>query len=139
MTSVRQLYVLQELDLVLDRLRSQQTEAEPALKAEDSGENLENALSGEAERLQEVASQQRDNQMESEARRERSQTLETPRIGPKYSEFFGAARNSPIHFVCHIQHGQAESCRPETAQSSVSSSSHRTSVNIIPIVHTYTY
>lgn len=77
MTSVRQLYVLQELDLVLDRLRNQQNEAEAELKSEVSVENLENALSGEAERLQEVALQQRDNQMESEARRERSQTLET--------------------------------------------------------------
>ena len=77
MTSVRQLYVLQELDLVLDRLRSQQSEAEKELSSEVSVETLETALSGEAERLQEVALQQRDNQMESETHRERSQTLET--------------------------------------------------------------
>jgi len=71
------LYVLQELDLVLDRLRGQQNDAEEELRSEVSVETLEIALSGEAERLQEVALQQRDTQMESEARRERSQTLET--------------------------------------------------------------
>ncbi len=77
MTSVRQLYALQELDLVLDRLRSQQNEAEQELKSEASVETLETAISGEAERLQEVALQQRDNQLEAEAHRERSQTLES--------------------------------------------------------------
>jgi predicted nucleic acid-binding Zn-ribbon protein len=77
MTSVRQLYVLQELDLVLDRLRQQQNTAETELKSEVSVETLETALNGEAERLQEVALQQRDNQLAAEAHRERSQTLET--------------------------------------------------------------
>ena len=77
MTSVRQLYALQELDLVLDRLRSQQNQAKQELKSEVSVENLETALTGEAERLQEVALQQRDNQIETDGHRERSQTLET--------------------------------------------------------------
>ena len=77
MTSVRQLYALQELDLVLDRLRGQQKEAAVELKSEVSVETLETALSGETERLQEVELQQRDNKLEAETHRERSQTLET--------------------------------------------------------------
>ena len=77
MTSVRQLYALQELDLALDRLQSQQVEAEEELNSQESVESLELALTGESERLQEVELQQRTNRLEAETHRERSQTLET--------------------------------------------------------------
>ena len=77
MTTVKQLYALQEVDLDLDRVYRAMEEAEEELKIEVSIENLEMALGEEQERLQEGELQQRDNQMDIETRRERSETLET--------------------------------------------------------------
>jgi uncharacterized protein len=77
MTSVRQLYVLQELDLVLDRLNDKHAEAEEELNHKATVEALEEALQGESERLQDVELRQRTNRVEAESHRERSQTLET--------------------------------------------------------------
>ena len=77
MTTVKQLYALQEVDLDLDRVYKALEEAEQELQIEISIENLESSLQDERERLQEVELLQRDNQMEIEARRERSETLET--------------------------------------------------------------
>ena len=77
MTTARQLYALQEVDLDLDRVYKALEEAEGELKMEVSIENLETALQGEQERLQDAELLQRDNQMEIESRRERSEALET--------------------------------------------------------------
>ena len=77
MTTVKQLYALQEVDLDLDRVYKALEEAEQELKIEISIENLETSLQEEQERLQEVELLQRDNQMEIESRRERSESLET--------------------------------------------------------------
>ena len=77
MTSVRQLYALQELDLVLDQLRNRQQVAEEELQTEVSIGVLERALESETERITEVQLQQRHNQLEFESHRERSQVLET--------------------------------------------------------------
>ena len=77
MTTARQLYALQEVDLDLDRVYKALEEAEEELKIEVSIDNLETALQGEQERLQDSELRQRDNQMESEARRERTEALET--------------------------------------------------------------
>ena len=77
MTTVRQLYALQEVDLDLDRVYRALGEAEEELKIEVSIENLQAALGEEQDRLQEVELQQRDNQMEIESRRERTEILET--------------------------------------------------------------
>ncbi len=77
MTTVRQLYALQEVDLDLDRVYRALEEVEEELKIEVSIEKLETALQDEQERLQEVELRQRDNQLESEARRERTEVLET--------------------------------------------------------------
>lgn len=77
MTTARQLYALQEVDLDLDRVYKALGEAEEELKIEVSIDNLETALQGEQERLQDSELRQRDNQMESEARRERTEALET--------------------------------------------------------------
>ena len=73
MTTARQLYALQEVDLDLDRVYKALEEAEEELKIEVSIENLETALQGEQERLQDAELLQRDNQMEIESRRERSE------------------------------------------------------------------
>ena len=77
MTTARQLYALQEVDLDLDRVYKALEEAEEELKIEVSIENLETALQGEQERLQDAELLQRDNHMEIESRRERSEALET--------------------------------------------------------------
>ena len=77
MTSVRQLYALQELDLVLDRLRKQLDGAEEELKTKVSLENLQTALGGEEEKLQEVEKRQKDNRLDAAVHRDRSETLET--------------------------------------------------------------
>ncbi len=77
MTTVKQLYALQEVDLDLDRVYRALEEAEEELKIEVSIENLENAFQEEQERLQDVELRQRDNQIDIETRRERTETLET--------------------------------------------------------------
>ena len=77
MTTVKQLYALQEVDLDLDKVYRALEEAEEELKIEVSIENLEMALGEEQERLQEGELQQRDNQLDIETRRERTETLET--------------------------------------------------------------
>ncbi len=77
MTTVKQLYVLQEVDLDLDRVYRALEQVEGELKIGVSIEKLEAALQDEQERLQETELRQRDNQMESESRRERSAILET--------------------------------------------------------------
>ena len=77
MTTAKQLYALQEVDLDLDRVYRALEQAEEELGMGISIENLEVALRDEEERLQEVELLRRDNQMETEARRERSEVLET--------------------------------------------------------------
>ena len=77
MTTVKQLYALQEVDLDLDRVYRALEQVEEELKTGVSIETLESALQDEQERLLEAELRQRDNQMESEARRERSAVLET--------------------------------------------------------------
>ena len=77
MTTVKQLYALQEVDLDLDRVYRALGEAEEELKIEVSIENLETAFQEEQERMQEVELRQRDNQIDIETRRERTEVLET--------------------------------------------------------------
>ena len=77
MTTAKQLYALQEVDLDLDRVYRALEQAEEDLNIGISIENLEAALRDEEERLQEVELLRRDNQMETESRRERTEVLET--------------------------------------------------------------
>ena len=77
MTTVKQLYALQEIDLDLDRVYRALEQVEGEMEIGVSIGNLEATLQDEVERLQEVELRQRDNQLESEARRGRSEVLET--------------------------------------------------------------
>ncbi len=77
MTTVRQLYALQEIDLDIDRVERTLAEAEEELETEISIENLENALQAEEKRLKEIETRHYDNQMETAVRRERSESLES--------------------------------------------------------------
>ena len=76
MTTVKQLYALQEVDLDLDRVYRALEEAEEELKTEVSIEKLEDSLRDEEERLVEIELRQRDNQLEMVSHRERTETLE---------------------------------------------------------------
>ncbi len=77
MTTAKQLFALQEVDLDLDRVYRALEEAEKELNIGISIEDLAAALRDEEERLQEVELLRRDNQIETEERRERSEALET--------------------------------------------------------------
>ena len=81
MTNVRQLYFLQELDLVLDRIREETGTAEQELSDGLAVDELETGLLEEAERLQELQSQQRLQQLEAEGQRERSTHLDEQLYG----------------------------------------------------------
>ena len=76
MTTAKQLYALQEVDLDLDRVYRALEQAEEELNTGVSIGNLESALRDEEERLQEVELLQRDSRLESQARRDRSEALE---------------------------------------------------------------
>ena len=76
MTTVKQLYALQEVDLTLARVNRELTEAEEKLKTEIPIDNLEAALQAEEARLKDAETRQYDNRMETAVRRERSESLE---------------------------------------------------------------
>ena len=76
MTTTRQLYVLQELDLALDRLQEEKGKAEQELSSGLRIDHVETAFDEENERLPEVQSQHRLQQLEMETLRERSTRLE---------------------------------------------------------------
>lgn len=76
MTSVNEMYKLQEVDLQLDRVREQLGVAEEERLIEVSIENLDSELQAEEARLKELEAQQRDIQHDADVRRERFKTLE---------------------------------------------------------------
>lgn len=76
MTTAKQLFSLQELDLVLDRIRKITQKAEGELNVGMGMERLEEELREEKVRLEEIQSQHKTQQQDSEAQRERSSRLE---------------------------------------------------------------
>ena len=87
MTTSRQLYALQELDLVLDQIDGQKAGAEAELDSGISVAQMESALQAEAERLREVQDTLRIQQSEAENHRERSAHLD--------SQLYGGALTNP--------------------------------------------
>ena len=81
MTNVRQLYILQGMDLVLDRLREETETAEQELSTGIAVDELEAGLQEETERLQELQSQHRLHQEEAVSGRERSAHLDEQLYG----------------------------------------------------------
>ena len=77
MTTVKQLYALQEVDLDLDRVYKALEKVEDEMKIGISIETLEVALREEEDRLQDVEVRRSESELEAEGRRERSETLET--------------------------------------------------------------
>lgn len=76
MTNAKQLYSLQELDLILDRIRGETDKAQSELSAALGMEDLETALQEESERLGKLQSSHKDHQLEIGSVRERSARLE---------------------------------------------------------------
>ena len=77
MTTAKQLYSLQELDLVLSQIDHQITGAEAELGAGNTIDQIEAALQAETDRLQEVRRLHRQHQLEADSQRERSAQLDS--------------------------------------------------------------
>ncbi|PKB78390.1 MAG: hypothetical protein BZY88_18665 [SAR202 cluster bacterium Io17-Chloro-G9] len=76
MTTARQLYALQELDLALDQIDGQRTGAEEELDSGLAVAQIESSLQAETERLLEYQSALRNQRLEAETHRERSAHLD---------------------------------------------------------------
>lgn len=81
MTSAKQLFSLQEMDLILDRLGGETHKAERELSEGFGLDHVENALREEDERLLLFQSQRREQQFEVETQRERSTKLDEQLYG----------------------------------------------------------
>lgn len=81
MTSARQLYDLQELDLAMDRIQKQINDARRELDAGVNMGQAEEDLEQETHRLSEVQASQRQQKLDSESHRERSTHLEEQLYG----------------------------------------------------------
>ncbi|NQW23420.1 MAG: hypothetical protein HQ475_08260 [SAR202 cluster bacterium] len=85
MTTVRQMFALQELDIILDRVQNERTKAETELNNGDSVGMLESQLERDSERLQESETQRQTTRLEAETQKERSETLNTQLYGGEVS------------------------------------------------------
>ena len=81
MTTVRQIFALQELDIILDRVQVDQTKTQAELKNSDGIGVLESELERDAELLLASELQQRATKLEAETQKERSETLNTQLYG----------------------------------------------------------
>jgi uncharacterized protein len=76
MTSIKQLYSLQELDLAMDSIKSQKAEAEKELNARLALGQIEEAIQEEQQKLEEIQRSHRLVQLEVETLKERSARLD---------------------------------------------------------------
>ena len=81
MTTVKQMFALQELDIVLDRVQSQQVKAEYELNNGDQLGKLESELERDADWLVETELQQTATKLEAETQKERSERLDSQLYG----------------------------------------------------------
>ncbi len=81
MTTTKELYLLQEMDLTLDGLREVQAKVEEELRSGPQVEPVETALEEEKERLPQVQGEHKARQLEVESLRERSSRLEQQLYG----------------------------------------------------------
>ena len=81
MTTAKQLFSLQELDLVLDRISKATKNAERELNASRGMEALEAVLEEQTTRLEQIRSQQKTQQEDLETQRERSTRLDDQLYG----------------------------------------------------------
>ena len=81
MTTVRQMFALQELDIILDRVQTEHDKAEHELNNGDAVKGLETELERDAEWLQETELQQKASKLEAETQKERSESLNSQLYG----------------------------------------------------------
>ena len=81
MTTVRQMFALQELDIVLDRIQDEHDRVENELNNGDTVKNLETELERDAELLQETELQQKATKLEADSQKERSESLNSQLYG----------------------------------------------------------
>ena len=81
MTTVRQMFALQELDIILDRVQSASDKAEYELNNGETIGDLESELQRDAAWLKETKLQQKASKVEAEAQKERSETLNSQLYG----------------------------------------------------------
>ena len=81
MTTVRQMFALQELDIILDRVQNEHAKAEYELNNGDDVQTLESELERGAEWLQETKLQQKASKLEAATQKERSETLNSQLYG----------------------------------------------------------
>lgn len=81
MTTVRQMFALQELDIILDRVQTEHDKTEHELNDGDTVKDLETELERDVEWLQETELQQKASKLEAESQKERSETLNSQLYG----------------------------------------------------------
>jgi len=81
MTTVKQMFALQELDIILDRIQGDQDKAEHELGNGEIVGSLESELERDTEWLQETELQQKATKLESESHKERSDSLNSQLYG----------------------------------------------------------
>ncbi len=81
MTTARQMFALQELDIILDRIRGDHDKAEYELKNGHEVGNLESELERDDDWLQETELQQKATKLEAESQKERSESLNSQLYG----------------------------------------------------------
>ena len=81
MTTVRQMFALQELDIILDRVQTQHAKAEHELNNGDTVKDLETELERDVEWLQETELQRKASKLEAESQKERSESLNSQLYG----------------------------------------------------------
>ena len=81
MTTVRQMFALQELDIILDRVQNDQNKAEHELNNGDAAGNLESELERDTEWLAETELQKKATKLEAETQKDRSESLNSQLYG----------------------------------------------------------
>lgn len=81
MTTAKQMFALQELDIILDRIQGDRSKAEHELGNGNTVTGLESELERDTEWLQETELQQKASRLEAESQKERSETLNSQLYG----------------------------------------------------------
>ena len=113
MTTTRQMFALQELDIILDRVQSERDKAEYELKNGESIGNLESELERGAEMLQQTELQRKATKIEAETQKERSETLNSQLYGgevtnPRDLESLEREASNVLHLVEQQESALAE-------------------------------
>mgnify|MGYP000933253803 CR=1 FL=1 len=123
MTTVRQMFALQELDIILDRVQKEHDKVEAELDSGNIVKNLESELERDAELLQETQLQQKATKLEADSQKERSETLNSQLYGgevtnPRDLESLEQEASNVLQLVAQQETALAEiAVKVEKAQS----------------------